>query len=194
MNIKPLSAWSAKRDGSFLGRKNDIVNSLLLCGEFSIGRKELLEKLKAEGFDIDTERCKALPLPYLFLFGRYDQTVSIMGANIYPEDIERSIYAQPELTKGYASLMIEVANKPNGGVYPKLDIEWFSEDVPSLSLTDLAGRVAETLAEINSDFRNAQKEYPEALKIELNVHGRNQGPFVGKARGIKNRYIGASKH
>ncbi len=33
-------------------------------------------------------------LPFLFLFGRRDSTVSYMGANIYPQDVEYGLYAR----------------------------------------------------------------------------------------------------
>ena len=37
-----------------------------------------------------TERMK---LPLLFVFGRADATISFMGANIYPQDVENGLYA-----------------------------------------------------------------------------------------------------
>ena len=38
-----------------------------------------------------------IPLPFLWIHGRRDATISVMGANIYPEDIETVLYRDPEL-------------------------------------------------------------------------------------------------
>ena len=45
-------------------------------------------------------RCAAfaadrMRLPLLFLYGRKDSTISYMGANIYPQDVEYGLYRQP---------------------------------------------------------------------------------------------------
>ena len=47
-------------------------------------------------------------MPYLFVFGRADSTVSVMGANIYPGDVEGGIYADP-VAGGARSLLPAVA-------------------------------------------------------------------------------------
>ena len=33
-----------------------------------------------------------IPLPFVYVYGRRDATISVMGANIYPEDIETVVY------------------------------------------------------------------------------------------------------
>ena len=37
-----------------------------------------------------------LRLPFFWIYGRRDYTVSVMGANIYPEDIEQCLYADAD--------------------------------------------------------------------------------------------------
>src|SRR5258708_11559579 len=39
---------------------------------------------------------KPIPLPFLWIHGRRDATISVMGSNIYPEDIESPLYRDPE--------------------------------------------------------------------------------------------------
>jgi phenylacetate-CoA ligase len=152
-------------------------------------RADLLRRLRELGAKVECPPDQVLPLPYLLLFGRRDQTISIMGANIYPEDLERVLYAEPELAAGLASFMISVADRGDGAVFPRLCVEWLTEAPPSLPTAALAGRVKKGLVGINSDFRNAVNEYPDALQFELEVHGFGQGPFAGRGRRIKNRYL-----
>lgn len=134
-----------------------------------------------------------LPFPYLMLFGRRDQTISIMGANIYPEDLERVLYGLPELATGMASFSISVEDRGAGEAFPRLCVEWLTESVPALPLDQLAKQVRAGLLEINSDFRNAANEYSEALNFDVQVHGFATGPFAGRSRRIKNRYLENAK-
>lgn len=152
-------------------------------------RAVLHQRLRELGHTINTPGELTINMPYLFLFGRRDQTISIMGANIYPEDVERVLFAQPELSSGLASFMISVEDKGQGSVYPRLCVEWLTDAPPTLPLPALATRIKDGLIELNLDFRNAVSEYSEALDFELQVHGFGQGPFAGRARRIKNRYL-----
>ena len=36
-------------------------------------------------------------LPFLWIYGRKDSTVSVMGSNIYPSDLDQCLYDEPEL-------------------------------------------------------------------------------------------------
>ena len=40
-----------------------------------------------------------IPLPFVYVYGRRDATISVMGANIYPEDIETIVYGDPGLSR-----------------------------------------------------------------------------------------------
>ncbi len=152
-------------------------------------RGDLLKRLHGLGCSIQLPKPKTLPLPYLFLFGRRDQTISIMGANIYPEDVEQAIFAQPELAAGFAAFLISVEDRGDGSVYPRVSIEWTTAAPPDLPLAALADRIGQELAKINSDFRSALKEYSDPLRLEIALHGFGQGPFAGRDRRIKNRYL-----
>jgi phenylacetate-CoA ligase len=156
-------------------------------------RSDLLATLREAGYPVNVDPAMTLPLPYLVLFGRRDQTISIMGANIYPEDLERVLYAQPELASGYASFSISVADCVDGAVYPRLCLEWTAASPPPLPLDDLALRIERQLMDINADFKNAMSEYAETLRFKLEVHGFGQGPFAERGRRIKNRYLTTEK-
>ena len=152
-------------------------------------RQDLLARLRGAGAALPTEGVETISLPYLLLFGRRDQTISIMGANIYAEDVERVVYAQPELAAGFASFMLSVAERPDRSVHPRLCIEWRHGDPPALPLEILAERIRGGLSEVNADFRQSLSEDREALRFELAVYALGQGPFAGDGRRIKNRYL-----
>jgi phenylacetate-CoA ligase len=152
-------------------------------------RGELLRRLLALGHDVAARDGLGVSLPYLLLFGRRDQTISIMGANIYAEDVERVVYAQPELARGFASFMLSVAEGADQEVHPRLCVEWHDERPPSLERGELAARIRDDLAKVNADFRQSLSEDSEALQFEVLIFGYGQGPFAGTGRRIKNRYL-----
>jgi len=152
-------------------------------------RKELLGRLAGLGQTIAVEPGRSLSLPYLLLFGRRDQTISVMGANIYPEDMERVLYAIPAIAQGMASFSMSVEEKGSGDVYPRVCLEWASSQIPELPVAELERQIVAALTNLNSDFRNARAEYAGALDFRLEVHGFGTGPFAGKSRRIKNRYL-----
>lgn len=153
-------------------------------------RSELLKRMHRLGWSTKLlPGVVHLPLPYLFLFGRRDQTISIMGANIYPADIERALYSQEQLAAGFSSFLL-TADAANGScIHPKLYVEWGTTEVPELPVERLACRVEESLAEVNPDFRNARRESAMNMRVELAIHPSGTGPFAGKERRIKNRYV-----
>ena len=156
-------------------------------------RSLLLQRLNDLGYPVNTHRNTTLPLPYVMIFGRCDQTVSIMGANIYPQDIERAILAQPELAELLASFMLTVEASHDGAVHPRVNIECACATPPALPVALLADRVGCKLQELNSDFRNATKEYPDPLRLELRLYGLGEGPFARRSGFIKNRYLAETR-
>ncbi len=150
-------------------------------------RAAVTKALRAIGEEVASPPEDALPFPYLILFGRKDATISIMGANIYTADLERVLYAIPEVSAGMASFQVRVAGDGEGNVRPRLDVEWGDGDPPSLDEAAIAESIGRALESLNSDFRNAKTEYADALKFEFRVHGHRQGPFAGER--IKHQYI-----
>lgn len=150
-------------------------------------RKALIERIRKLGYPLDGSD-RFLPLPYVFIYGRADHTISIMGANIYPEDVERAIFAQPELA-GFASFSIRCDTRNDGVPFPHLSIEWDHPDPPSLPLDTLAQNISREVAKINADYRAALTEYSDPLRFELDIFGLDQGPFHGSNQRIKQRYI-----
>ena len=139
-------------------------------------------------------RVDRMRLPLLFLFGRRDSTVSYMGANIYPQDVEYGLYAgnpQAHLLQGFCLELEEHA-----------DLE--SRPVVNLQLRDgtlladaeraaLAARcrdgVVAHLAAVSRDFAESLAEDPSAGDMRVTVHDFGTGPFTGSPLKIKNQYL-----
>ena len=85
---------------------------------------DLERRLAACGIDIDGLSGGArLRLPFFWIYGRRDYTVSVMGANIYPEDIEQCLYADAELAKITHSFCLALAEGARAAVNPKFIFE-----------------------------------------------------------------------
>jgi phenylacetate-CoA ligase len=133
-------------------------------------------------------------LPLLFLFGRKDSTVSYMGANIYPQDVEYGLYTgnpHAHLVQGFCLELRE-----------HTDLE--SRPVVHLHLRDGAaldpgqrGDLAEVcrtgvlrhLAAVSRDFAESLAEDPSAADLRVELHDHGTGPFAGAGTKIKSVYL-----
>ncbi|HEY6607987.1 MAG TPA: phenylacetate--CoA ligase family protein [Candidatus Limnocylindria bacterium] len=129
-------------------------------------------------------------MPYLFVFGRADSTISVMGANIYPGDVEGGIYADPALASKVRSFRLSLAEERPGETRPRIDVE-LERDAPDATLEGaLAATIEAHLLATNTDYREAAGEYPEMMVPIVRLHAAGTGPFVGDADRIKHRYVG----
>ena len=154
---------------------------------------ELRSRLAA--FDIRFEDLvpgerRMVRMPYLFVFGRKDSTISVMGANIYPADIEAGIYADPRLAEQVISFRLAIREERPGETRPLIAIQLARGD-PSPSLSGaLAAAIERQLASQNADYQEAMREYPDLLVPVVELHARGTGPFADDADRIKHRYVG----
>src|SRR6266566_8301067 len=72
-------------------------------------RPDLLGRLESVGA---VQPRQALPLgwgsPFFFLYGRRDSTISYMGANIYPIDVEYGLYRDEALAAAIESFCLQL--------------------------------------------------------------------------------------
>ena len=149
---------------------------------------QMREKLKSLGYYIDEltkgEENENLTFPFMWIYGRRDFTISIMGANIYPEDIEQCLYADKELAKITRSFCQSVLEGKNATVRPA-----FYFEITETPTDDLKKKFAESILEklilLNSDFREAWHEYAETLKPEIYLFSLGEGPFKNDGSKIK---------
>jgi phenylacetate-CoA ligase len=158
---------------------------------------EVIEICKSFGLDPLNEA--ALPyggkhpsLPFLYIGGRSDSTMSYLGANIYPEDVEQAIFGDaPEsekgLIKGFAMELVEHKDgQPQPCVYIELG-EGKNKD--SVDPKAISKRVVHRLTENSRDFKTSITEDPKAGDINVNIYEHNTGPFEGMGERIKRKYI-----
>ncbi len=153
---------------------------------------ELSKKLQSLGYKIDNliprDENKNLIFPIMWIYGRRDYTISIMGANIYPEDIEQCLYADKELAKITRSFCQSVLEGKNGAVRPAFYFEITQAPTDELK-KQFATSILEKLIDLNADFRAAWHEYPETLKPEIFLFATGDGPFKNDPGKIKQTRI-----
>jgi len=132
--------------------------------------------------------------PLLYVAGRSDSTVSYMGANLYPADVERAIFAEPSDHGRYGAFCLELATVGAGGeARPTVHVEDLLPERDAVNRRSgedaLARRVISHLAEVNRDFRSALAEDPSAAQLSVVLHDPGEGPFVQNSRRIKRAYV-----
>ncbi|MGZ8481857.1 MAG: phenylacetate--CoA ligase family protein, partial [Candidatus Limnocylindria bacterium] len=129
-------------------------------------------------------------MPYLYVFGRADSTVSVMGANIYPVDVEGGIYADATLAAKVRSFRLSLLEEQAGETRPLIDVELERDDPDAVLQRSLAAAIETHLLATNTDYREAAGEYPEMMVPVVRLHAAATGPFAGDGDRIKHRYVG----
>jgi phenylacetate-CoA ligase len=133
---------------------------------------------------------RPIPLPFLWIHGRRDATISVMGSNIYPEDIEAVLYRDPEIARRLHSFMLSVVDDASGMPRPAIALELGDLDGVDDPWRAAAGeRLRDALAALNTDYRASVGEFPGAMLPIVATHGVGEGPFAGDATRIKQRRI-----
>lgn len=149
---------------------------------------EMAARLASVGVNIEQLRRESgdgnLRLPFLWIFGRRDFTISVMGANIYPEDLEQCLYQDTALAAITHSFCLSVAEGANGAVRPLFLFE-VSEEPDAALARRFAESIVPRLVALNADFREAWREYPETLVPEIRLYRLGEGPFAADAGKIK---------
>jgi len=154
---------------------------------------DMKEKLKLHNIDIaELERRCNYPrwyVPFLFVYGRKDSTISVMGANIYPEDVESIIYSNLLLAGSINSFSISVEEDAGGNPRPCFEFELLDIGQKAKVEEGLGNILSEALARLSLDYKKAKDEYPEAVEPVIRVFGMHEGPFKEDRTRIKKRYV-----
>jgi phenylacetate-CoA ligase len=155
--------------------------------EGGVARYDCLEAtLRALGHnlrDLVPGSARLLRLPFLWIYGRRDSTISVMGANIYPEDLEQCLYCEPELARITRSFCLSLSEK-GAQVRPCFLFEIEAEPTEQL-VNQFAGAMVTRLAALNADFREALHEYAQTLQPEIRLYRVGEGPFAANSGRIK---------
>lgn len=148
--------------------------------------KDTMRICREHGFDFLAKefKDKEVPqLPFCWVFGRSDYTVSIMGANIYPEDIEQSLYANDDLSKVTSSFCLGTV-EDEGKTRPEFSFE-IREPITEDLRQAFKSKILTHLLRLNADFKEAWSEYPETLVPAIRLFQQGCGPFAGDSTRIK---------
>lgn len=131
-----------------------------------------------------------IPLPFVFIYGRRDATISVMGANIYPEDIESVVYGDPVLARRLESFFLTSVTDESGTPRPAIALELGAGEIADDAWREgLVATFRDGLDRLNADYREALQEFPEALQPIVTVHPFRSGPFAEDAGRIKPRRL-----
>ena len=140
---------------------------------------QMRERLATAALDIDALVPGGVPapqLPFLWVYGRKDSTISVMGANIYPEDVEQALYCRPELAAMTSSFCLGLEEEAAGTMRPCLSFE--VRDPITEGLVDrFAREIVAELTAINTDFRAALSEHRDGALPVVRLYGAGDGPF-----------------
>ena len=133
---------------------------------------------------VDPSSAPAVPMPFLWVYGRKDSTVSIMGANIYPEDLEECLYEEPDLARLTRSFCLGLHEEADSSVRPRFSFEVTVEITPELD-AEFRRRIVGRLVALNADFREAMKESEQSANPVVELYALGAGPFAADASRIK---------
>ena len=148
--------------------------------------KQHLADCKIDIKTLDLKSKFHLRFPFMWVYGRKDFTISIMGANIYPEDIEQCVYADAQLSEITRSFCQSIVEKEGSKVRPAFYFEISVAPSKDLELK-FQTSILENLRKINLDFREAWNEYSETLLPEIHLYAIGEGPFKLENGQIKQR-------
>jgi phenylacetate-CoA ligase len=135
-----------------------------------------------------------LRLPLLLLYGRKDSTVSFMGANIYPQDVEYGLYQgnpQAHLLAGFMLTLEETAQldaRPVVNLQLRAGVELDGPERAAIADTCQRGIVSH-LMHVSRDFRQSVEEDASSVQITVRVHCFGAGPFADSGSKIKKIYL-----
>lgn len=93
-------------------------------------------------------------LPFVYVFGKSDQTVVLYGANVYPENIRKALEEGGLRQYCTGKLMMYTDSDQNKNQRLHIEIECSKGTKLTQQLTDkVTRRILETLLEVNSEYR-----------------------------------------
>jgi phenylacetate-CoA ligase len=132
-------------------------------------------------------------MPLLFVHGRADATVSHLGANLYPEDVEAAVLrvAEAHPDAGIEGFALQLEELPDGRTRPLVHVEVGENGLCRRTglEQEVRARLADHLLRINADWRAAAAESPDALFFGVELHAAGSGPFASNATRIKRQYL-----
>jgi phenylacetate-CoA ligase len=151
---------------------------------------KILKKYNKPAVKKFLKKNKTLKLPFLYVIGRSDGTVSVDGANVYPEQIGAAIESNPTTSKTTNRFMIKKEYCKNQKVTFKILIETKrGKEINNTLKKTYERTILKKLMELNRDFKESYlKNKSLKPKIEIYKYNSNKD-FKASKNKIKNKYI-----
>ena len=131
-----------------------------------------------------------LRLPFLWINGRTDGTVSIDGANVYPSQIEMCIHSDKELLEKTHSFNISINKDKKGGFRFTVLIELKEKYKPNNKLQKKYHDVMlKNLQKLNDDYKESFTKNKIFADPKIILYKFDTGPFKLESEPIKYKYV-----
>lgn len=151
----------------------------------------IAKKLKTFGNKLITKEVlknDVLKLPFLYVTGRSDGTVSLDGANVYPHQIEMCLHSHPKLIKSTKSFRIGVDYDKKENINFNIRIHLNKGVKANDNLKQLYHNIIlKRLMEINSDFKESYLNDKFIINPRIHLHDYDHELF--NVSRIKNKYL-----
>ena len=129
-----------------------------------------------------------MQLPFLWVGGRTDYTLSINGTNIYPQQVESALLSNKKLYKKINTFQISKKYESKKDVYFHVSIEMADNIKPSTMLKKKCfDTIKNGMTKYSREYSQALKEFPENFRPSVELYAKGTGPFQGGS--IKNKYV-----
>ena len=141
--------------------------------------------IELESFNPRKDAYLDLHLPFLFIYGRSDGTISVDGANIFPQDIEEILRKDEELSTVVNSFQLFVTENYHVGIA----IELASGNVPNEQIGEkIKNYLTACLAETSFGYRELVHDQLPSADVKIELYALNDGPYF-KEKTLKMRYV-----
>ena len=131
-----------------------------------------------------------LRLPFLWVNGRSDGTVSIDGANVYPSQIDIALHSSKELLAKTSSFKMKIEQKKRKNFRFSVLIELKNGVKGGKNLARMYHTIIlKNLLSLNRDYKASYIGNKKSADPRIVLHDYNCGPFKRISEQIKNKYI-----
>ncbi len=157
----------------------------------TLSYRTVLAAARAHGVTLPAQG--AVRLPLLYVAGRADSTLSHMGANLYPEDVDAALGSLAERHPEFAlgAFCLSLADAGDGTTTPVVHVEVGAAQArtdPQLRAV-IRDALASWLVGHNGDWAAAAAEDARALAFAIDPAPPGTGVFEVNAGRIKRRYL-----
>lgn len=151
--------------------------------------KETIETLNKEQKDnLNKEVGKHWKLPFVYVFGKSDSTVSLYGLNVYPQHIKTALENKSLESFITGKFTIQTKNKENQDQYIEINIELKEGIKPQSALKEkIKKAIIDGLVKINLEYKCLRQSIGKKSDPEIILWQKGDQNYF--AEGIKQKWL-----